>query len=214
MSMPTIAEAEVSAMLLAAQSVVKVMANSTNSRVFMGSGVVVEKNKVATNCHVTGSAHSVAVFKGSIRYRVLNQSSIPELDVCILHTQNLPLPSVRLETESNTAIGDKVFLYGYPNAVGLSLRHGTIKQLHPFRDSQIIETNAGIVHGTSGGGLFNSTGRLIGLTTFMQNSKKGRFFAVPVDWVKNLLNKTGEPIAPFSIKPFWISEKFPNAPID
>ncbi len=188
---------------LLAMSVVKIVGHSSHGKMSFGSGVVVAPNQVVTNCHVIHSAHSVSVIKTATRYQVISRTADPELDLCLLHLNTLALPSVKLGDPAKTNKGDTVFAYGYPNAVGLSLRAGEIKKLHPFRSSYIIEIDIGIRQGASGGGLFNAQGQLIGLTTFYRPDKGGHYYAIPIDWLDQVKTKARQSIIPFTEKAFW-----------
>ena len=53
-------------------------------------------------------------------------------------------------------------------------------------NASLIQTNAAISPGSSGGGLFDSEGRLIGLTTWKIREGENLNFAIPVDWVLEL----------------------------
>ena len=199
--------------LMWGRSVVKVMADSREGRVSMGSGVVVATNRVATNCHVTRSARSITIIKGVSRYKVTAQAAELAKDVCILHTQNLKLPTAELGNVADAEIGQEVFVFGFPGAVGLGMVRGVVSGLHAYGSSQIVETDAGFMRGTSGGGLFDSRGFLIGLPTFMANNETGgHFYAVPIDWIMQVVNRKAEPIAPLQGRAFWETESlFPDA---
>jgi MYXO-CTERM domain-containing protein len=76
----------------------------------------------------------------------------------------------------------------------LSLSNGLITALRPVEDGKIIQTNAAISPGSSGGGLFDTNGRLVGITTFAMRSGQGLNMALPVNWVARL-GVTGSPRA-------------------
>lgn len=182
-----------------ARSIVKVMAYANAGQVGVGSGVVVAEGQVATNCHVTRAAQSIAVFQGSMRYEAFAQTAAPELDLCLLHTA-AKLPAVRFGTAK---AGETAYLYGYPRAIGLSVTKTAVKRLYPYLGSHIIEIEAGFVHGLSGGGLFNEQGELIGLSTFMRNRNPPAFYAIPASWLQVVNGRKAEPIAPLTGRPFW-----------
>jgi serine protease Do len=195
--------------LMWGRSVVKVMADSKSGRVSMGSGVVVARDRVATNCHVTRSGESIVVSKGITRYPVVAQSALPEQDVCVLHTLNLELPAAKLGRISQVVPGDEVFVFGFPAAVGLGMIRGVVRELHAMGDDFILETDAGFMRGTSGGALFTAQGDLIALPTFMQNDESGgHFYAVPVEWVRQALSLNAAPVAAFSGLTFWENGRF------
>ncbi|MCX8049494.1 MAG: serine protease [Methylohalobius sp.] len=180
------------------RSEVKVVAYGEANRVAVGSGVVVGEGKGATSCHVTRTAHAIALFQGAMRYEVLAQRAAPERDVCLLQAK-LNLPAVQL---GEAVAGEAAYLYGYPGGVGLSVTKTQIRSLHPYQDGQLIELEAGFVHGASGGALFNEHGQLIGLATFMQR-KPPAFYAIPAGWVTMVLSRQAGPIQPLLERPFW-----------
>jgi len=184
-------------------SIVKVIGYNDRHRMSFGSGVVIAEDTVATNCHVTRFAHSIAVFKAGKRYRVILQAAEPELDLCLLHLKNLNLPAITLADMSQITTGDKVLAIGYPNGAGISQRRGRIIKLHPFRGSYIIETDIGIHNGASGGGLFNQNSELLGLTTFFRRNQGGHYFVIPASWLKQALPAPGQAISPLTGKAFW-----------
>lgn len=195
--------------LLWGQSVVKVAADSKNGRISMGSGVVVAEDRVATNCHVTRSASSIVVSKGSLGYPVIAQSALTEQDVCILHTRNMKLPAARLGTIRQVSPGDEIFVFGFPSAVGLGMVRGVVRELHDWDEGYILETDAGFMHGTSGGALFTAQGDLVALPTFMRADKRGgHFYAVPVEWVRKALLQNSAPVSELPGLSFWEHGRF------
>lgn len=184
-------------------SVVKVIAYSAKGRMSFGSGVVVSPEKVLTNCHVIFKAKRIILKKSGANYPVISQRIASELDLCLLRTEHLPLPAIDPGLLETLQTGDAVYAYGYPNGRGLSYRPGRIKNLHPYRDSKLLEIDIGIKQGASGGGLFNYDGQLVGITTFYRNDNGGKYFAVPLSWLEILLQKPEQAIAPFKGKPFW-----------
>ena len=190
------------------RSVVKVMADPRTGRVSMGSGVVVAPNRVATNCHVTRMAQSITIIKGISRYKVSAQSAEMTKDVCVLHTQNLRLPSAKLGNVEDAQIGQQVFVFGFPGAVGLSMVRGVVRARYAYLSSWIVETDAGFMRGSSGGALFDADGQLLGLPTFMmKNTSGGHFYAVPTAWVSQISKLQAQPVAPLSGSAFWETEK-------
>ncbi len=207
LSRPQPCNAEVNFQL--ANSVVKVVAKSNDNKTQLGSGVVISENKVATNCHVMRKASSAFLLKAGRRYKVLEQSSLPEFDVCILKTEPLQLPIGNLDTSNLLTTGEPIIMFGYPLALGLRFLQGSIKALHPQGQHSVIEINTGFLQGASGGGVFNQHGKLIGLATFMTRNKQNlHFFVIPSTWIKTALSQPFKPIHPFKSKSFWENGSF------
>ena len=192
-----------------AQSIVKIIAHSDNGKNSIGSGVVIDDNLIATNCHVIRKANKIFIMKALIKYQVISRSAIPELDICLLQTQKMQLPSVPLGQQEKTKIGDDIYIFGYPKSIGPSFLRGSVIAFHPYKKSRIIEVDTGFMQGSSGGGVFNETGELIGLTTFMgRRHQTSHFYAIPIDWLINAMQMEAVSIAPFKTQTFWETGSF------
>ena len=164
-----------------APSVVVVLALDDNGEtVAQGSGVVVGKNEVATNCHVIENAQSVAVRQaadsgGGETYRMDSRilTRDGERDLCLLFVGELSeppaAPVAAMGAAKGLAVGEEVYAIGAPEGLELSLSRGVVSQLrgvHGKRAAPLVQTDAAISPGSSGGGLFNADGELVGITTF------------------------------------------------
>lgn len=184
-------------------SVLKVSASAPGNKTYSGSGVVVGRNEVLTNCHVTRSSDEAIVLKGSMRYNVYSQKSDLHRDLCLLITDELPFPPVPVRPTRELATGDAVFFYGYPGGVEAFFTEGRVSALHPYLASHVIETSAGFGLGASGGGLFDGNGALVGITTFLSAGHSGYYYAMPADWLDELRRKPAEPLAQASGQALW-----------
>ncbi len=190
-------------------SVVKVVAKSENNRTQLGSGVVIDHNLVATNCHTLKLANSAYLLKAGRRYLITAQAALPELDTCILQTETMELPFAKLTENKQLKPGDPIIMFGYPLALGIRSLQGSIKALHPHNSDQVIEINTGFIQGASGGGVFSQHGKLIGLATFMTRGDDNlHFFVIPSAWITLALKQPFEPVKPFKTKSFWENGRF------
>ena len=73
------------------------------------------------------------------------------------------------------------------------MSEGLISSLRPYEGSQYIQTSAAISPGSSGGGLFDDQGRLVGITTFQIIEGQNLNFALPVDWIGELPKRARVP---------------------
>jgi hypothetical protein len=82
-------------------------------------------------------------------------------------------------------VGEKVFAIGNPRALEVTLSEGLISGLRgEWADgSHVVQTTAPISPGSSGGGLFDAEGRLVGITTFQRRDSQNLNFALPSDWI-------------------------------
>lgn len=186
-----------------ALSVVQVQAYPRDGKAFVGSGVVVDFDRVATNCHITRHADTIVVGKGALRYRAASQRADLKHDLCILEAPGISLPVASLGTASVLSVGEPIYMYGYPRAIGIAFAEGRVERLHPYDGSLVIETTAGFVQGASGSGIFDQDGRLVGLATFFSADGKTGHYAIPADWIPGLMAATPQPIKPLSGSLFW-----------
>lgn len=159
--------------------VVKIF-NSKNALLGLGSGVVVEKDKIITNCHVAKAKPNINLI---VEYKDNNYDAdligqLEEYDLCLIQTNNLNAPIVTIKHASELKVGQKVYAIGTPSGLELTLTDGLISSLRNFNgESKIIQTSAAISPGSSGGGLFDDNGKLIGVTTFKLKDADGINFA-------------------------------------
>lgn len=186
------------------RGIVKIQALSKTGKQNLGSGIIIAANKIATNCHVTRTANRINIIENEGFHQITAQAVLPEFDVCILETDHLDSPPAELADSETTKVGDDIILSGYPLGLNLRMMRGKVIGLHPYGDDEIIEINTGFNHGASGGGVFDSSGKLIGLMTFM-GPEDGviHFYAIPAEWLAIGLEKDFMPLKPFSGSSFW-----------
>ena len=187
-----------------ARSVVVVLAlDSSGELSAQGSGVVVGKNEVATNCHVIEDAAKIVVRQaanssGNENYRMSAEilTRDDERDLCLLFMDELSAhpaaPIATMGTAKGLTVGEDVYAVGAPEGLELSLSRGVVSQLRRKQEkfsAPLIQTDAAISPGSSGGGLFNEKGELVGITTFKWRGENLNF-AIPVEWVENLQEKS------------------------
>jgi len=149
-----------------------------------GSGVVIAKEYVLTNYHVVDGAHSLKISIDDDEenlYDATVVASDSDKDVAVLKVPGLPLEPVELGDSDELEIGDWVVNIG--NAIGFTgtATAGIVSGLNREiandsnsidkygRSSQVvnkmIQTDAAINSGNSGGGMFNTAGQLVGIPT-------------------------------------------------
>ena len=183
-----------------APSVVVVLALDEGGKTMgQGSGVVVGEYEVVTNCHVLGKAADVAVRQAadwSVRetYRMVASllARNDERDLCLLFVDELPEPpaaqAAQLGVAKALSVGEEVYAVGAPAGLELSLSRGIVSQLRGAfgkRSAPLVQTDAAISPGSSGGGLFNQAGELVGITTFKWRGESLNF-ALPAEWIEEL----------------------------
>lgn len=128
------------------------------------------------------------------------------------------LPFINLGDSENIKIGEEVFAIGNPigfefqrtvTAGIISGKNRTIKIHEENRETymeDLIQTDATINEGNSGGPLINKNGEMIGITSVKVNDVDGIGFAIPINILKPILNKlieTGK-FEEAYLRCFWI----------
>ena len=148
-----------------------------------GSGVVVGPGVIVTNCHVTKGSHDITVKVGREEFRATALSADEEHDLCRLSVAGLAAPAVSLVPVAQLKTGQRVFAIGAPQGFELTISEGIVSSLRPVADGTVIQTTAPISSGSSGGGLFDTSGRLVGIVTFQHKYGQNLNFALPADWI-------------------------------
>lgn len=165
-------------------SVVRVnVANAAGSPVASGSGVVIGPGSVITNCHVAMRGDTLEVTLTGESYSASVEVANEERDLCLLSVSGLVAPAVSLGSVDSLRVGQRVYAVGAPQGLDLTISDGIVSALRESQGSKIIQTSAPVSPGSSGGGLFDTSGRMIGVVTFQTKAGQNLNFAVPADWV-------------------------------
>ena len=185
-------------------SVVKVNVATKSGGHGVGSGVVVAKDHIVTNCHVIADAQGVHVTKYGQSFSPDALLADWENDLCILKFKYLQLDPVKLGNNAELKYEQEVFGKSYGgNTIKAHSSFGRVKGIHSFAGNKIIQSSAWFAMGASGGGLFNQNGELIGVTTFKTAGNSAFYYSMPVEIIKELLNNgeelsvTTQPKLPF-----------------
>lgn len=142
-----------------------VIVRAHGSQKSQGSGVVVGQGMVVTNRHVVQGASQVTVEAGGAKYPAAVALADPQYDLCALSVTGLQAPIVPMMSFRSLRSGQRVYAVGAPRGLDLSITDGLVSGLRPNGEFPLIQTNAPISPGSSGGGLFDTNGRLVGITT-------------------------------------------------
>jgi len=160
--------------------------NEKGSVLAIGSAVTVEPNQVVTNKHVIEDGVALRVKQGSKTWPATLTHLDPDHDLCRLRAEGLKAPPVPVRLSSALAVGERVYAIGAPEGLELTLSEGLISGLREFEQVRLIQTSAAISPGSSGGGLFDAQGRLVGITTYFLKEGQNLNFALPGEWVQAL----------------------------
>lgn len=159
----------------------------------IGSAVVVGPETLATNCHVLARAQRVQLKHDKQVVAAKLAMWDPARDVCRLRAVGLTAPAVALAPTDSLRVGQTVFTLGTPAGLDLTISEGLLSSIRRNDRQQIVllQTSAPFSLGSSGGGLFDDQGRLIGLTTLVRsaplpNQVQSLNFAIPAEWITQL----------------------------
>lgn len=130
-----------------------------------GSAVVVAPQTLVTNCHVLKGAASIVIRQHNISHEARLQHADVERDLCQLVATGLQAPAVAVAPGA-ARVGQRVYTIGAPRGLELTLSDGLVSGLREEGVSGgLIQISAPISPGSSGGGLFDEEGRLLGITS-------------------------------------------------
>ena len=174
-------------------SVVKVHVANDRGNHGVGSGVVVAKNYIVTNCHVIANSQGIHVTKYGISYSPDALIADWKSDLCILKFKFLELKPVTMKKTADVEYETDVFTKSYGgNSARPGSSFGTVKAKFDFDGHQIIQSSASFMLGASGGGIFNYQGELLGITTFKTPGRSAFYYSMPVEIIEEMLTKGEE----------------------
>ncbi len=150
-----------------------------------GSAVAVTDDTAITNCHVVGSGDDdVTVGSGADgetgRAELVAASYAS--DRCVLRVHGMALHPVRgVRRFDDLAVGETVYAIGNPRRLERTLSEGLVSGRRAMGQLRLVQTTAPISPGSSGGGLFDGQGNLIGITTSSLRGAQSINFAIPAE---------------------------------
>ena len=164
-----------------------------------GSGVIVrDDGYIATNYHVIQGANKVEVtLHNGETYTARIIGSDPTNDIAVIKIDATDLTTVTIGDSSTVDVGDLAVAIGNPlGQLGGTATTGIISALDRTLDVEgttltLLQTDAAINGGNSGGGLFNSKGELIGIVESKASAVgvEGLAFALPINNVSGIINE-------------------------
>ena len=159
-----------------------------------GSGVIVQpQGLIITNAHVVGSSRRVEVIDSSGASMSADVVVSDEFqDLAVLRPAGDPGPGVEIVEDSvgPPNIGSSVFAIGSPFGLQNTVTAGVVSAFRGEQGRPLIQFDAPVNPGNSGGGLFDLEGRLVGIPTAIRSPIRGNVgiaFAVPASRVRAIL---------------------------
>jgi len=164
----------------------------------VGSGVViVDKGVILTSLHVVAGAKRIqVVFYDGLESPATVTGTRPEDDLAVLQAEKIPddLMAATMRSTADLSVGDEVVAIGFPFGIGPSATAGIVSGLRrEFLSPEgkrlltnLIQFDAAVNPGSSGGALVTARGEVVGIVTAILNPTQQRFFvgigfAVPIE---------------------------------
>jgi putative serine protease PepD len=168
----------------------------------LGSGFVIDKaGHIVTNYHVVRGASSIQVsFSNNERIRAEVVGLDPSTDIAVLKVKvkSRALKSLPLGNSDGVRVGDQVIAIGNPFGLDRSVTSGIVSAVqrrieapNQLSISHVIQTDAALNHGNSGGPLLNAQGEVIGVNAQIETGGQsqgnvGIGFAIPINTVRTV----------------------------
>ncbi|HUL85146.1 MAG TPA: trypsin-like peptidase domain-containing protein [Actinomycetota bacterium] len=185
----------------------------------VGTGFIVRSDGVVvTNCHVVEGASKISVFTSDAKPKQYDARVIGgdcQHDLAVLKIDATGLPTVPLGNSGSLVLGQQVVAIGYALALegGPTVTSGIVSSLDRTINvqdpsctvcknggrvySDVIQTDAAINHGNSGGPLLNMAGQVVGINSAGDDNAQNIGFAIAIDSAKDTIAQAvAEPLAP------------------
>lgn len=153
-----------------------------------GTAVAVSSDRLWTNCHTLEGMQDYFIGRRTedaektIVRRVEVVTRNDKKDACVVkpvrHTLQRIVPT---RASSSLRVGERVFSLGSPSGLELTLADGLLSGVRTIEGVTYVQNSAPISRGSSGGGLFDARGNLVGITTFYIRESQSLNFAIAVD---------------------------------
>jgi S1-C subfamily serine protease len=177
--------------------------STTQTERALGSGFVIDRaGHIVTNYHVVRGASAIQVsFSNNERYRAKLVGSDPSTDIAVLKV-DVPaaaLKALPLGNSDAVRVGDQVIAIGNPFGLDRSVTAGIVSAVqrrieapNNLSIAHVIQTDAALNHGNSGGPLLDAQGEVVGVNAQIETGgttegNVGIGFAIPINTVKDVV---------------------------
>lgn len=174
------------------KSVVVIKGNNS-----LGSGFIVSRDgKIATNLHVIQNmTQAVVQLKSGQTFPTFMVVGFDVgRDLAIIKVDGSNLPAVNLGDSESVRVGEPIAVVGSPRGLSGSVTTGVLSAKRQVEGQQILQIDAAVNPGNSGGPMIRLDGTVIGVVVARLIGAENLNFAVPVNSLRDLLNSPSEPI--------------------
>lgn len=169
----------------------------------LGTGFMIGDGLILTNYHVVADSDDITVFLDKEAYRADVVGIDPTLDIAVVapDTGFDVIAPLQFADPADIAIGQDVFVIGYPFGLGKSISHGIVSGMGRVLQSTTaswlspyIQTDAAVSPGNSGGPLLDGCGRVVGLISqkIVTPGADNLAFAIPISVLAPVVEELAE----------------------
>jgi len=154
-----------------------------------GAGTIIhEAGYVLTNDHVASEKDERQIMlQTGQAYFYETLVRMPDLDIAVVKIDaDVPLAPMKLGRSNDLMVGEPVVVIGNPTGLPHTVTNGVVSALNRG-DRGLIQTDAPINFGNSGGPMLNVFGELIGVVGSKEVGQEGLGYAIPIDHVRGAL---------------------------
>lgn len=142
------------------------MADVRTRNIMQGSAVAISDHMLLTNCHVVRDRPLIKLIHDGTHAVATLVAADNATDRCVIKTDEVTLKPVSgVRPLDSINVGERVFAIGTPYQMERTLSDGLVSGIRHEASRNLVQTSAPISPGSSGGGLFDERGNLIGITT-------------------------------------------------
>jgi len=153
--------------------------------VVFGSAVAISERLLLTNCHVIEAAGpdlSIGLSGVDALFQAEIVAQDHMMDRCVVSVSDIRLhPIEGVRRYESLEIGETLYAIGNPARLERTLSDGLLSGKRVIDGRRYLQTTAAISPGSSGGGLFDASGNLVGITTMTLRGTQNINFAIPAE---------------------------------
>jgi len=175
-------------------TVLLVMEDTNGQPLSLGSGFFVRDGEIASNLHVVeGAARGYARVVGEkTKHDIEGITAVdPERDLVVLKIWAGRSQALYLGNSEAVQVGETVYAVGNPQGLEGTFSQGIVSSIREVGADKLLQITAPISPGSSGGPVLNGNGEVIGVSAATFRGGQNLNFAIPSNYLKTLLAKTG-----------------------
>jgi hypothetical protein len=163
-----------------------------------GTAFFVAPDTLLTNVHVVGNASTVTIRRSAGSTAIARVASLaPEFDIAVLKTTSTEEHQATLPfgSAANARVGQEVIAIGSPlGTLQNTVTRGIVSAVRKSGDVMLVQTDAALNPGNSGGPLLDRSGAVIGVNTMGYVGRQGLSFAIAIEHAQAVLSGRQAPL--------------------